>query len=431
MSVKINSLELENVKRVRAVALEPSESGLTVIGGANGNGKTSVLDAIAWALGGERMRPDRPDRDGSATPARLHVELSNGLVVERRGKAGALRVTDPNGMRGGQRLLDEFVSQLALDVPRFMEADDRRKSQMLLQALGIGDELARADARVADARQARTEAGREARRLRVAADGMPRHEDAPERAVSVAELMARQQAAMRTNAENQRLRDLAERAHEALGRAKEAVTQAQRRLAEAEAAYEGAAAAEAEAASAASACVDEDVSEVMREMDGAERANQMVRENEAWHRAEDAARAAEAEHEAAARSVAEAEAARMALLDGAELPLEGMGVSEDGRITLGGHSWSDMSGSEQLRVATAVVRATKPECGFVLVDKLEQMDPRTLAEFGEWAEREGLQVIGTRVADDETCTVVIEDGRVRGAGPEEEPEEPRTEWREI
>lgn len=177
--------------------------------------------------------------------------------------------------------------------------------------------------------------------------------------------------------------------------------------------------------------MDEDVSEVMREMDGAERANQMVRENEAWRRAEDAARAAEAEHEAAARSVADAEAARMALLDGAELPLEGMGVSEDGRITLGGHSWSDMSGSEQLRVATAVVRATKPECGFVLVDKLEQMDPGTLAEFGEWAEREGLQVIGTRVADDETCTVVIEDGRVRGAGPEEEPEEPRTEWREI
>lgn len=40
-------------------------------------------------------------------------------------------------------------------------------------------------------------------------------------------------------------------------------------------------------------------------------------------------------------------------------------------------------------------------------------------------------MIGTRVADDETCTVVIEDGRVRGAGPDEEPEEPRTECKEI
>ena len=67
MTVKINSLEVENVKRVKAVALEPAESGLTVIGGRNGQGKTSVLDAIAWALGGDaRARPSaraaRPTR---------------------------------------------------------------------------------------------------------------------------------------------------------------------------------------------------------------------------------------------------------------------------------------------------------------------------------------------------------------------------------
>jgi hypothetical protein len=81
-----------------------------------------------------------------------------------------------------------------------------------------------------------------------------------------------------------------------------------------------------------------------------------------------------------------------------------------------------MSGAEQLRVATAIVRATKPECGFVLVDELEQMDPQTLAEFGAWAEVQGLQVIGTRVASDDTCTVVIEDGRVAGAEAKTETE---------
>lgn len=49
--MKINSLELENVKRIKAVKIEPTENGLTVIGGRNGQGKTSVLDSIAWALG--------------------------------------------------------------------------------------------------------------------------------------------------------------------------------------------------------------------------------------------------------------------------------------------------------------------------------------------------------------------------------------------
>jgi hypothetical protein len=73
-----------------------------------------------------------------------------------------------------------------------------------------------------------------------------------------------------------------------------------------------------------------------------------------------------------------------------------------------------MSGSEQLRVATAIVRATKPQCGFVLVDKLEQMDVQTLAEFGAWAQSEGLQVIGTRVSTGDECTIIIEDGMVDG-----------------
>ena len=55
--VKINSLEIENVKRIKAVKIKPEKSGLTVIGGKNNQGKTSVLDSIAWALGGNGFKP--------------------------------------------------------------------------------------------------------------------------------------------------------------------------------------------------------------------------------------------------------------------------------------------------------------------------------------------------------------------------------------
>ena len=71
-----------------------------------------------------------------------------------------------------------------------------------------------------------------------------------------------------------------------------------------------------------------------------------------------------------------------------------------------------MSGSDQLKVATAIVRALKPECGFVLVDKLEQMDVETMREFGAWAEVEGLQIIATRVSTGDECSIIIEDGYV-------------------
>jgi len=113
MSIKINELEIENVKRVKAVKIEPTPNGLTIIGGRNNQGKTSVLDAIAWALGGERFRPSQAAREGSAIPPNLKIVMSNGLVVERKGKNSRLKVTDPSGQKAGQQLLDEFVEQLA------------------------------------------------------------------------------------------------------------------------------------------------------------------------------------------------------------------------------------------------------------------------------------------------------------------------------
>ena len=67
--IKINKLEIENVKRIKAVKVEPTASGLTVIGGKNNQGKTSVLDSIAWALGGENTA--LPKRSGKVLSSRL------------------------------------------------------------------------------------------------------------------------------------------------------------------------------------------------------------------------------------------------------------------------------------------------------------------------------------------------------------------------
>lgn len=138
--IKINSLELENVKRIKAVQIEPSENGLTIIGGNNNNGKTSVLDAITWCLGGNKYKPSKPTREGSYVPASLKVTLSNGIVVERKGKNSALKVTDPTGMKAGQNLLDSFISELALNLPKFMNSSEKEKADTLLHIIGIGDE---------------------------------------------------------------------------------------------------------------------------------------------------------------------------------------------------------------------------------------------------------------------------------------------------
>jgi hypothetical protein len=97
------------------------------------------------------------------------------------------------------------------------------------------------------------------------------------------------------------------------------------------------------------------------------------------------------------------------LLEDADLPLPGLSVAE-GELLYKGQRWDNMSGAEQLKVSTAIVRKLNPECGFILIDKLEQMDLDTLKEFGQWLEQEQLQAIATRVSTGDECSIIISDG---------------------
>ena len=95
MPVKIIELEAENIKRVKAVQIVPALNGLTIIGGDNNQGKTSVLDAIAWALGGDKYRPEAAQREGANTPPRLHVNLSQWAGRRAARENSALTVSGP------------------------------------------------------------------------------------------------------------------------------------------------------------------------------------------------------------------------------------------------------------------------------------------------------------------------------------------------
>ena len=224
MSMKINRLEIENVKRIKAVKLEPVQNGLTIIGGDNQQGKTSVLDSIAWALGGERYKPSQSTREGSMVPPNLHIVMNNGLVVERKGKNSALKVTDPNGQKAGQQLLNEFVEQLALDLPRFMEASGTEKAKVLLQIIGVGPQLVELEQEEKELYQERLYVGRTADQKEKFAKEQPYYPDAPRDLVSPSELIRQQQEILAKNGENQRKRDQAAQLRDSVKRAHEEVT---------------------------------------------------------------------------------------------------------------------------------------------------------------------------------------------------------------
>jgi len=456
---------------VRLVEIQPSENGLTILGGRNAQGKSSVLDAIAYALGGEAFRPSDINNHEAEGNAKIKVEI-DGLVVERGGKNGALKITDARGMKGNQTLLNEIVSKFALDLGAFMRANETEKAKLLLKMFPqLEGDLARLKAEADALREHRADLNRDLKRAQAQFDGMPKYEGAPDGEVSLAELEARLREA---NAEQVRLfgergeaAKLNNQAVEEEGKAASAMGKAsmlkerieeldaqneatrerlrgeidlaRRRLEEFE---EAAPKKRQELIDAQNAAQDEAdqhddrayllrreakermasydglieaqtarIEEVQKQITAAAETNELVRRNRARAAKYEDIRRLDAESAHCTGHLDEIAAKRTALLHDAQLPLPELSISEDGKLLYRGQEWDCMSGSERLRVATAICMKAKPGCGFVLIDGLEAMDPQTLEDFDQYLSEQQMQGIGTIVGET-SATVIIEDGRV-------------------
>jgi len=166
---------------------------------------------------------------------------------------------------------------------------------------------------------------------------------------------------------------------------------------------------------------DESTEELEQNISNIEEINRKVRANLDKEKAEDDAKTYRDQYNSLTKDLEDVREKKAELLNAAELPLPELSVKE-GELIYKGQKWDNMSGSDRLKVSTAIVRKLNPNCGFVLLDKLEQMDLATLAEFGSWLQAEGLQAIATRVSTGGECQIIIEDGKVKDA---EEPLAPK------
>ena len=239
----------------------------------------------------------------------------------------------------------------------------------------------------------------------------PYFPEAPEAPLSATELIRQQQELLAKNGENQRLRA---RLHDQEQEKQRVMEQLQELLKRQETVEEQLRLARMSAED----LQDESTAELEESIAGIEESNRKVRANLDKEKAEEDAREYQRQYQALTEKLEGVRGDKAALLESAELPLPELSVA-DGELVYRGHKWDNMSGSDQLKVSAAIVRKLNPNCGFVLMDKLEQMDLDTLRGFAAWLEQEGLQAIATRVSTGEECSVIIEDGQAAGQPPAE------------
>jgi DNA repair exonuclease SbcCD ATPase subunit len=431
--MKIIGLQAENFKRIRAVNIKPDGS-LVEIRGRNGQGKTSVLDAIWVALGGKGAIPVVPIRKG-AEEARICLDLGE-LIVTRTFKNGKdnevttnLTVTAADGARYGspQTMLDKLVGSLSFDPLDFTRLDAKKQFDVLRQFVpGVDfDAIQRAHDGDMDRRR---DINRQAKEARAAAAALVIPEGTPaepidERALveeldkaGETNLEIERRAQNRANAGNQisakqveaqRLRD----------RAIELRAQADKLQVEAETADKDAAELMARLADAAPLPQVVDTTEIKAKIEKARLTNAHVAKVQ--QRAQHLERAADLEKksEAITAGMEKRQADKVEAISAAKMPVPGITFGE-GEILLGGVPFSQGSDAEQLRASIAIAAAMNPQLRVIRVRDGSLLDADSLKLVAQFATEHDLQVWAEIVDSKGETGIVIEDGAVKAAAAE-------------
>ncbi len=427
--ITLVGIEVENYRRLTAaeIKLVPSK-GLVRVTGANAEGKTSLLKAIAGALGGQGEVHMDSLHEG-AENGRVTLHLSNGYTVERRlseaNPKGTLVVTGPDEGTHKQGKLNGWLGDRSFDPLAFLSLEPARQREVLF-SIGTDPDLS------ANLDEARGEY-QHTYELRTPVISRRRHLNALE------EPEGERPELVDTSEEMRRLGEL-QAQERTLGDSKRAVRDVQDRVSRSEEVLlERTTAVEAlkEQLRAAEELVtkseewvqqlrdegerldrtDYELPNPAAEMDGVkarlEAASEIQTAIEPWTRwdeAQDELKALKEEESKLTDQIGALKRREADLLVKAGIPIEGLSFGEDGEPLLNGRAIALASGRERMDLAVDVAFAADPDLGICLLDEGNELDLESLERLHDRAVAKGFQLWVCRIGLESRGEIVVEDG---------------------
>lgn len=414
-SYRVLNLHVENIKKIKAVDITTNGNSV-VISGKNGNGKSSTIDAIAWALGGAKLIPSEPVRHGEKQ-AEIVVDLGE-IKVTRKWTgpdASFLKVEMQDGVQVSrpQSLLDSIVGNLTFDPLEFAEMQPKDRLALLKNLAGVDFEDLETERQnaLADQRSLKKQlAGLNDRILIAERDLKDRgfvEIEMDEQSVRDAIDRIRDQELKSRTAEREKrfleqTRDDLQKRIENLNRD---LKLAQERLAQTA----------ADLAAAESVIVSEPESTAAYEemLEDHEKNRKLQTQMNALEAAKESFRVMKDTYEQTnvrLRSVREEKARR---IENSNMPIKGLAFGE-GEITFNDIPFGQLSSSEQIRVSMGIAMALNPKLRVALVKNGSLLDSEARKRLEEVAHANGFQVWIEVTSDGPLKdSIYIEDGEIK------------------
>lgn len=400
--MKIVNLQAENVMRLKAVEITP-EGAVVLVGGNNGEGKSSTLNAMWLALGGGSASKAiaRPVRDG-ADEAVVRLDLGD-IVVTRKWKGGksSLTVESKDGAKyaSPQTILDKLVGKLAFDPLEFAQYPADKQREILLSLVDLPGDPADLDAKRKGLFDQRTDVNRQVKQLDGALQNLPPvPANTPDEELSITALLKDLGAAQESNRRRRLIENDVAQNLLLIDRLKAQLKQAEEDLVGNRAEL-----------AAAPALID---TEALREtIEDAENINANVRAKQERQGILESRAGAQTAADHLTKQMAELDATKAEWLANANYPVTGLGFDDTG-VTYNGIPFKQASSAEQLRISTAMGMALNPELRVMHIRDGSLLDDRSLDLISRMAEANDFQVWIERVGTKDEGAVIISDGEV-------------------
>lgn len=407
---RIAEFRAENFMRLKTVAIRP-DGDVVQITGANGQGKTSVLDGVLAALGGGRAIPMKPIRTGEES-AVLKVDLGDLIVTRRfavsdnaKGYTTDIKVERASGgrMDKPQDVLNAIMGRFTFDPLAFTLMKDDEQFEVL-KTFVPGFDFDQSAALDRDDYAKRTDVNREAKNLRTQAEAIKLPAGATPAAVDVEALEKKLGEAASHNASIATRQANRQAAEDRLVAIAEAIQTL-------ETERDTITARLAEAGDLPEAIDTDQVREALAAGRAANAARALVQQ-----RADLEAKAAAKEKESAdlTKAMDDREAARQKAIKAAKMPVPGLGFDPKGFITLDGEPFSQASDAQKLRTSMAIAVAMNPTLRVARLRDGSRLDSKAMRALAEYAAEMDVQVWIERVDESGSVGFVMEDGALKG-----------------
>lgn len=429
---KIVQLTASNVKRLQAVTIKPDGSTV-VIGGRHGNGKSSVLDCIVYAITGTKSLPPVPLRRG-ASKGRIEIDIGDFKIIRtftRKGEADYTTSLEVKGKDGKpisspQAMLDKLCNSLAFDPLEFARMKPKAQLEALKSLVNLDfTELDRERARIY---AERTEVNRQQAAKKAEWMAIPHVADVGSKEISVSELLVELRRREAVNKENDaareqanELREMVEDRKSEINRVKEEIEKLQKHLVGLQEALERLSGKASDAALAADSLIDENVEEVQEQIKNAERRNGKIRENIRRERLILESNSLSDKSDELTRQIEQIDDRKAQAMKSAKFPVDGLSFGNDG-VLLNGLPLEQANTAAQIELSVAMGLALNPTLRVMLVRDGSSLfaDETGLGLIASLAEKHDAQVWIERASLGEECSVIIDDGHVAGLEVEEQ-----------